>query len=245
MHHQDITQNDETTRETRRDNDNDHNKDQRNNNNDNNDNNDNDDNDDEEQDMETDPEQHFKMTSHFRFVVKSLTAAAEMVALLGFTPCPDLFKAITATAPPSLVWWKSLPTAIPKDAWGIYTLVYELSGFKPMVLRCLGPAPQSPKWASKCPAVSNPPRQRAISSNRWDTPGSSSSPFGEGLTVGRLSHRSLKCPIGDLEVYTYGGLCSHSPLLEDVASRLDNSAQQLAEMDRVVREKNKAYQEVY
>ncbi|KAM7199617.1 hypothetical protein V8F33_004428 [Rhypophila sp. PSN 637] len=49
----------------------------------------------------------------------------------------------------------------------------------------------------------------------------------------------------DLEAYTYGGLCSYSPLLEDVASRLDYSVEQLAEMDRVVREKNKTYQEVY
>jgi hypothetical protein len=69
----------------------------------------------------------------FRYVLDSDSTVAALFSLAAFTFCPSLLDVVQSAAPPLLSWFKSLPTDIPKDPWGIYVIVLEMPGYEPLL----------------------------------------------------------------------------------------------------------------
>jgi Zinc-finger of C2H2 type len=69
----------------------------------------------------------------FRHVLDSDSTVAALFSLTAFTFCPSLLDVVQSAAAPLLSWFKSLPTDIPKDTWGIYIIVLEKPGYDPLL----------------------------------------------------------------------------------------------------------------
>jgi hypothetical protein len=59
----------------------------------------------------------------FRVVLSSEARLSELFRLANFTFCPDLFAILRGAEPPSIEWFLSLTTFVPKNVWGIYAIV--------------------------------------------------------------------------------------------------------------------------
>lgn len=81
------------------------------------------------------------------FFDKSVVFDIALSASLSF--CPGLLEATQAAAPPTLSWWKSLPSDY-LGRWGVYALVFEKRGSQPYIYT--GEASEcrygvAPRWA--------------------------------------------------------------------------------------------------
>lgn len=69
----------------------------------------------------------------FRTTISTVERLEELFTSAGFSFCPGLHDALNSGTPPTVGWFKSLPTAIPRTCWGVYVLVLEKSGSTPIL----------------------------------------------------------------------------------------------------------------
>jgi len=65
----------------------------------------------------------------FSVVLDSVDTITELFGIAQITFCPGLLDIIQAESTPSLRWFESLPSVIPKKSWGVYVLILKMPGF--------------------------------------------------------------------------------------------------------------------
>jgi hypothetical protein len=68
----------------------------------------------------------------FRFAMKSKPLLHALLSSAGLAYCPGLFEAVQSTSPPPLSWFLSRTTPFPTKTWGVYLIVLEKEGHRPI-----------------------------------------------------------------------------------------------------------------
>lgn len=184
---------------------------------------------------------------------------------------PSLLKVLQAAAPPKLGFFTSLPQA-PKGAWGVYAIVLEKEGSRPLVY--IGSATSTfggvhrrfQEYERFGDNVSDVMRQAVAAGYKithkgcfvWTgMPGSGVLPVVRTMLVGfeatlsfvfwsmlskRRDYSMAHMRHWPLELFEYDGLCTHSALIEAVAGRHDLSAEDREEYDMRLKQKRKENQ---
>lgn len=69
----------------------------------------------------------------FALVFLTQDVLAAVFFLSRFRFCPGLLAQLQSSTPPTLEWFRSLPSTVRSGSWGVYVLLYEKSGCKPMI----------------------------------------------------------------------------------------------------------------
>lgn len=210
----------------------------------------------------------------FKHVFSTYAILSALAITAGLSFCPGLLDALQAAAPPSSDFFLTLPGPGLK-VWGVYAIVFPKDGCIDLVyigsgteaksgvrdrlanydngtkLPLLVQAALDDKYeiASKgllvwcpIPAVANRPTLRvlflvieaALTFAFW------------AVHSTKTNHSMISCCRWPLSSFTYGGLCTHSPLTESVPTELlDLTAEQLEAIDAAQRENTRIYHKEY
>ncbi|RAO70648.1 uncharacterized protein BHQ10_006660 [Talaromyces amestolkiae] len=70
----------------------------------------------------------FWINPKYRLVASSLAELSRFIDAVGFSYCAGLYNVLLSSNPPSVEWFESLPSEIPKRHWGVYLLVLKRPG---------------------------------------------------------------------------------------------------------------------
>ncbi|KAK5738549.1 carbamoyl-phosphate synthase (glutamine-hydrolyzing) cpa2 [Elasticomyces elasticus] len=181
------------------------------------------------------------------FFAESILAEIATVASLSFAP--GLLEAVQSATPPSVHWFKSLPTNHSKR-WAVYALVLEKRGSVTMIYIGSGTNSNSGvkgRWAElpqyvadalrdgytiahkgtlawcPIPTAANIPRLRLL----FLAMETAFAALFWAFKSRKVDHHLASCCPWTLSAFTYSGLCSHSPLMESAAGKFDLSSEQL------------------
>ena len=203
----------------------------------------------------------------FSQIITSREVLVELMNLASLTFCPGLFEVINAVHPPSVDFFKSLPTKVLKR-WGIYALVLEKPNYTPLV------------YVGSGTSLYNGIRSRFYQYDRGEQlPIYVAAALEDGYTIVhkglflwaplpskvngtkvrvafyameatlsflfwamRSDHKDYgmaACCYWPRDSFSYRGLCSHNALIDTVVGDFGFSDEQLEAMAAAVKEKNK------
>jgi hypothetical protein len=210
----------------------------------------------------------------FRHALPSLARVTELFALAGFEFVPDLLDVLRASSPPSISWFESLSTVVPRNVWGIYAVVLKKPSHPDLLY--IGSATASNRGArarfQEYQSGKNLPQgvKNGLANGYKIThhtilawcpiPSASWIPVLRYLVVAleavfacvfwamaskKRSYGYVNECLWSLDSFSYTGACSHSSLTEPVEGDLSLSAEDLEQISKATREKNREYQRDY
>jgi hypothetical protein len=211
----------------------------------------------------------------FKQLIPSEEALASMFQQLDFTFCVGLLGVLCQLSPPDLKYLKSLPKYVPKDAWGVYVLVFKQPGHIPLIYIGSGTGQYRGLRARLTEHRTGKNIPKYVRLWAYDA--------GYTMThVAVLAHCAIPAPGDavwvrsvilaleaalscifwamcsrtksygfshlcpwDRNAFQYGGLCSHSSVKEGIPDDHDATPEELEEKAAAIEEKNRLYMAEY
>lgn len=191
-----------------------------------------------------------------RLSTEAILTALAVTANLSF--CPGLLDAMRATSPPALQFFKKLPAATFKT-WAVYVLVLEKLDSKPLVYIGSGTESQYRvlnRWSDYDRLDKLPNRVQEMVDKGFaithkgvivwtPIPAAANIPMVRLLFVtmeavfaflfwamwpAKNDYMMSECCPWPLDSFGYGGLCTHSPLKDNIEGDFDRTAEELEQM---------------
>ncbi|KAF2478895.1 hypothetical protein BDY17DRAFT_60980 [Neohortaea acidophila] len=209
----------------------------------------------------------------YRTVFPTYDQFRSVFVLMGFTFVDGLLDVVRAGSPPALSFFESLPSAIPRHAWGVYVLVLKKPGYKSLIYVGSGTEAKTgirsrlrdhatrrtvPSGVEKAYAAGYTISHSAVLAH-CPLPSAANVPLFRLVVLAleaafscffwamRSRTKSYSfdnvCP-WSRDAFTYGGLCSHSSLMESTYG-LDFTAEELEAMAATSAQHKRDYDRAY